>query len=102
MIFVFDKLEEIGMNKLLLSMSVAIATVVAAPIAQAMPMPGDVAVTSNAPIILTAGGCGPGMHRGPYGGCRVNGVWRGPYWRGPGWHFANGCWRGPAGRIHCR
>jgi hypothetical protein len=20
-----------------------------------------------------AGGCGPGMHRGPYGGCRVNG-----------------------------
>ena len=21
-----------------------------------------------------AGGCGPGFHRGPYGGCRANGV----------------------------
>jgi hypothetical protein len=25
-----------------------------------------------------AGGCGPGFHRGPYGGCRAN------YGRGPG------------------
>jgi hypothetical protein len=23
-------------------------------------------------IILVAGGCGIGLHRGPYGGCRVN------------------------------
>jgi hypothetical protein len=24
-------------------------------------------------VANAAGGCGPGMHRGPYGGCRVNG-----------------------------
>lgn len=42
-------------------------------------------------VILIAGGCGPGFHRGPYGGCRPNvgypavgygGVYRGGVYRG--------------------
>jgi len=48
-------------------------------------------------IVLVAGGCGPGFHRTPWGGCRPN--WAGPP-RGP--H----CWwtRGPWGQPHrvCR
>lgn len=39
--------------------------------AQAMPVPGDGA-PGAAGIALVAQGCGPGMHRGPYGGCRPN------------------------------
>jgi hypothetical protein len=44
---------------------------VAAP-AEAMPFP---LLSDEAPpaITLTAGGCGIGFHRGPYGGCRPNG-----------------------------
>ena len=42
-------------------------------------------------VTLIAGGCGPGLHRGPYGGCRPNvgypavgygGVYRGGVYRG--------------------
>ena len=29
-------------------------------------------LTGNSDVIQVAGGCGPGMHRGPYGGCRRN------------------------------
>jgi hypothetical protein len=90
------------MTKLLLAVSTAVSMTFALSAAQAMPMPNDVTATSSAPIILTAGGCGPAFHRGPYGGCRPNAAWHGPYWRGPGWRFYNGCWRGPAGRVHCR
>jgi hypothetical protein len=32
--------------------------------------------------IPVAGGCGPGFHRGPYGGCRRNGYYGGSYWGG--------------------
>jgi len=32
--------------------------------------------------IPVAGGCGPGFHRGPYGGCRRNGYYGGRYWGG--------------------
>jgi hypothetical protein len=36
---------------------------------------GDAVRADQTPsmITLTAGGCGPGFHRGPNGGCRVNG-----------------------------
>jgi len=38
--------------------------------AQAVPMaPGQ---TPASMIIKVEGGCGPGFHRGPYGGCRPN------------------------------
>jgi hypothetical protein len=44
-------------------------------------------------IVLVAGGCGPGWHRGPFGGCRPN-------FRGPRCYWV----RGPYGRAHrvCR
>src|SRR5262245_16459348 len=32
--------------------------------------------------IPVAGGCGPGFHRGPYGGCRRNGYYAGTYYGG--------------------
>ena len=36
----------------------------AMPLAPLAPAPAD--------VIAVAGGCGPGWHRGPYGGCRRN------------------------------
>lgn len=46
-----------------------------APAAQALPL----APLSTSPdTILVAGGCGPGFHRGPYGGCRRNAYVGGP------------------------
>ena len=39
--------------------------------ANAMPL-APLAPVPNADIIEVAGGCGPGWHRGPYGGCRRN------------------------------
>lgn len=58
--------------------------------AQAMPIaPATPAVdqgVSSAEIIHVADGCGPGGHRGPYGGCRP--MFNCP----PGWH------PGPYGR----
>jgi hypothetical protein len=44
----------------------------AAASADAMPFPPLADQTPSA-ITLTAGGCGIGFHRGPYGGCRPNG-----------------------------
>lgn len=49
--------------------------------AQSMPFaPLDQAQTSL--TIPVAGGCGPGFHRGPYGGCRRNGYYSGVYYGG--------------------
>jgi hypothetical protein len=43
----------------------------AAGTAGAMPLaPVDHALYSN--VVEIAGGCGPGFHRGPFGGCRKN------------------------------
>ena len=56
---------------------------------RAMPVaPLDQAVSSD--TIRVAGGCGPGWHRGPYGGCRP--MYNCP----PGWHsgpFGKRCFR---------
>jgi hypothetical protein len=56
---------------------------------QAMPIaPRDQSQAAIDNTIRVAGGCGPGWHRGPYGGCR-------PMYNCPaGWHS------GPFGR-HC-
>lgn len=35
-------------------------------------MPLAPATSTNPDVIQVAGGCGPGFHRGPYGGCRRN------------------------------
>ncbi len=49
---------------------VAVAAFAALPIANAnaMPVASDLGIT--APIMLVAGGCGPGAWRGPWGHCR--------------------------------
>jgi hypothetical protein len=62
--------------------------------ASAMPL---APTSTTADVIKVAGGCGPGFHRGPYGGCRPN---RGPVIVRP---IVRGCppaFRGPYG--HCR
>jgi hypothetical protein len=59
---------EIIMKKLI-ALSFLLATVTGT--AQAMPL-AQVYPTANANIIQVAGGCGPGWHRGPYGGCLRN------------------------------
>src|SRR5689334_2042908 len=51
-----------------------------------MPVASQAMSVSPAPntndlIALTAGGCGPGFHRGPYGGCQPNGYGRPVYGR---------------------
>ena len=92
------------MRKSMLSISAAITLAFAASAAQAMPLSSNVGGISSPDVVLVAGGCGVGFHRGPYGGCIRNGaaaVVAVPYWRGPGWRYYNGCWRGPYGRVHC-
>jgi hypothetical protein len=42
----------------------AAGSATAMPLAPLAPAPAD--------VIAVAGGCGPGWHRGPYGGCRRN------------------------------
>jgi hypothetical protein len=101
------------MLKTVAALSAGTMLAFAAPAAQAMPPAGNMSNVSAPHVILVAGGCGVGFHRGPAGGCRPNvgpgpgpvvvapGPGPVPYWRGPGWRFYNGCWRGPAGRVHC-
>jgi hypothetical protein len=57
---------------------------------QAMPLAPAVDRGASPEVILVAGGCGPGWHRGPYGGCRP--MYNCP----PGWHsgpFGRRCFR---------
>jgi hypothetical protein len=79
------------MRKTLIASAFALMGLSAVAPSQAMPF----AAADKAPsaIILTAGGCGPGFHRGPYGGCRPNGgayvhPYAHPYARPYGRH----CW----------
>jgi hypothetical protein len=64
-------------------------SVAAMSASQAMPLaPLDQPASSD--TIRVAGGCGPGWHRGPYGGCRP--MYNCP----PGWHsgpFGRRCFR---------
>jgi hypothetical protein len=77
--------------KPILAVALLAAALLAGAGAQAMPA----APLSPAPadIIEIAGGCGPGWHRGPYGGCRRNYAkpWLHPCPRG--WYL------GPYGRC---
>jgi hypothetical protein len=52
------------------SLGFVAAMLLAAPAAYAMPVSAAPAVSSD--LVRVAGGCGAGMHRGPYGGCRMN------------------------------
>ncbi len=47
--------------------------------ANALPLAPPAAGVTNPGLTLAAGGCGPGWHRGPYGGCVRNGYY-GPYY----------------------
>jgi hypothetical protein len=49
--------------------------------AQSMPLAPLEQARANLTIPV-AGGCGPGFHRGPYGGCRRNGYYSGVYYGG--------------------
>ena len=79
--------------KLFAASAVALGLSLAAMSAsQAMPLAPlvDQGVSGDAVIIPVAGGCGPGWHRGPYGGCRP--LYNCP----PGWHsgpFGRQCFR---------
>jgi hypothetical protein len=58
------------MKKIVLSAAIAIAALAAVD-AQAFPA-GPATTAGNGDVILVAGGCGRGFHRGPHGGCRPN------------------------------
>ena len=60
------------MRNVLLASAFALVGLSAAVPAHAMPFPSLADQVPSA-ITLTAGGCGLGFHRGPYGGCRPNG-----------------------------
>lgn len=57
------------MKALVFGAALGLATLVGS--AQAMPV-GTIATGDDAALTLVAGGCGPGFHRGPWGGCRRN------------------------------
>ena len=77
------------MNRLIAAAFLA-STLMGAGVANAMTM-APLAQDSN--VIRVAGGCGVGMHRGPYGGCRQN-------YANPGAHACpRGFHIGPGGRC---
>lgn len=83
------------MRNLVIATCAAGAVLGITSLAQAMPFGG--ASHTESDITLIADGCGPGFHRGPYGGCRPNGPR--PFFAAracpPGFHL------GPMGR-RCR
>ena len=68
------------------------SSLMSAGVANGMPL-APVTSDVNTDIIAVAGGCGPGFHRGPYGGCRQN-------YANPGAHACpRGYYVGPGGRC---
>ena len=81
------------MRRRLIALALGATVSVAATAAQALPATANDGAQAAPKVILVAGGCGLGFHRGPYGGCRPNlGRFYGhPGWRrgwgyGYGWH----------------
>jgi hypothetical protein len=68
------------MKRLFASLLVVGAVAASAAAAPAMPLMPDRAPSGI--IIQAAGGCGIGLHRGPYGACRRNGYYGGAYYGG--------------------
>ena len=79
------------MRNILIASAFALAGLSAAAPSQAMPFaPAD---RTPSMLTLTAGGCGPGFHRGPNGGCRVNGgAYVHPYARPYAHPYGRHCW----------
>jgi hypothetical protein len=71
-----------------LAIGLSLAAISASSAMPIAPLDQSQAATDN--TIRVAGGCGPGWHRGPYGGCRP--MYNCP----PGWHsgpFGRRCFR---------
>jgi hypothetical protein len=79
------------MRKILIASAFALLGLSAAAPSQAMPFaPAD---KTPSAITLTAGGCGAGFHRGPNGGCRVNGgAYAHPYAHPYAHAYGRHCW----------
>jgi hypothetical protein len=58
------------MNRLI-AVACVLGILTGAGVANAMPL-APPAASQGGDIIAVAGGCGPGWHRGPYGGCLRN------------------------------
>lgn len=58
------------MNRLIAAALLA-STLTGASLVSAMPL-APFAPSQSGDVIAVAGGCGPGWHRGPYGGCLRN------------------------------
>ena len=71
------------MRSLIAAMTIVVGMLFAGALVQAMPL---APVHEDTGVTQVFGGCGPGWHRGPYGGCRPL------YSCPPGWHT------GPYGR----
>jgi hypothetical protein len=70
----------------------AVGALLAAAPSRALPIAPATGPTAS-DVIQVAGGCGPGWHRGPYGGCRRN-------WNNPAAHpCPRGYHIGPGGRC---
>jgi hypothetical protein len=79
------------MNQLI-AIAFLASALIGAGAAQAMPL-APLAPAPSADVIEVAGGCGPGWHRGPYGGCRRN-------YANPAAHACpRGWYLGPYGRC---
>src|ERR1700722_20424253 len=83
------------MSKPLIMIAVAGAASLMLGVASAQAAPAPTNRAGTPMLIQVSGGCGPYGWRGPMGGCRYGGRWRGD----PGW--GNGCprgyWRGARG-----
>jgi hypothetical protein len=69
-----------------------LSTIAGVGCANALPLLPPVQA-QNADIVAVAGGCGAGLHRGPYGGCRQNYADPGAHACPRGYHI------GPGGRC---
>jgi hypothetical protein len=75
------------MTKLSAAGLLAAAFLAGAPLAAQAAPGAPITPSSDPAVTLVAGGCGPGFHRTPWGGCRPN-RW-GYGWR-PGWRAYGG------------
>ena len=83
------------MNRFFASLIIAAAVGSSAVATQAMPLGRD--QSQDSLVVLVPGGCGAGFHRGPRGGCRVNGYYDGRYWGSPAVVVAPGVVVAPVG-----
>jgi hypothetical protein len=84
------------MRNIVFASALALVGFAAAAPVHSMPFPALADQVPSA-ITLTAGGCGIGFHRGPYGGCRPNGGYAygyHPYARPYGYYGRRCWWRG--------